>query len=741
MKEVMAEQTVEISSGRPVTKTEHGRTPQLRPNWIGGAGNRFCRRTFVLTEKPVSGRLQVWADPHSYARDFWMCKPDDCGVTWLLGGSFLKYRLWLNGEAVGAGPFRSVGPGMAVLHEFEVGATMRAGRNVLGAICRGEKRGVGMKLIMTFADGHRETLVTDSEWRMLDGNAIFRPICWEWQNLEQHFKGFTGPGEWPEHLDGTKFPFGWLTPEYDDSRWEQAEENGVVENRAEAAGMANYVQQVVEPVRLERRDDGGYVIDFGREVVAALELDSPPGGGTVEIRLGEELLSPDRVRFQMRTENCYQELWTFPAAGGRLANFGLRAFRYAEILGWHGDLQPQQVRALVLNVPFRWDDAAFSCSDERLERIWNLCRNSIAWTSLDVYTDCPSRERIAYEADAYITMLTHFGTERNTAIARRTLEYLLYHATWPCEWRQFMIPLFYEYLMHTGDFDPVAKHYETLKTQFSFHALMRDGLIREFPFPPIIDWPENCRDGYEFGPANTVANAFAYWDLTLLAELARYLDRNREADEYRALARELKAAFHRELFDPETGRYRDHADSRHGSFHASMFALAFGLVPDKAQQELADYLVKRGMCCSVYAAQFYLEALFKSGRAEAAVALMTADNDTSWLGMIRRGATLTTESWTPEQKPNMSWAHPWGSAPGNIIPRYVFGLRPTEPGWRDFVFEPRPGGLDSGRIMVPTPRGRLVATFQKQGNEYRKNVELRLIAASGDREGVKCDEE
>ena len=44
----------------------------------------------------------------------------------------------------------------------------------------------------------------------------------------------------------------------------------------------------------------------------------------------------------MWIENCYYELWTFPKSGGVLANFGLRAFRYAEILGW----EPYQSRSL-----------------------------------------------------------------------------------------------------------------------------------------------------------------------------------------------------------------------------------------------------------------------------------------------------------------------------------------------------------------------------------------------------------
>lgn len=41
-----------------------------------------------------------------------------------------------------------------------------------------------------------------------------------------------------------------------------------------------------------------------------------------------------------------------------------------------------------------------------------------------------------------------------------------------------------------------------------------------------------------------------------------------------------------------------------------MFPIVFSLVPPQYQPRIADYLVSRGMDCSVYAAQFLLDALY-----------------------------------------------------------------------------------------------------------------------------------
>ena len=112
-------------------------------------------------------------------------------------------------------------------------------------------------------------------------------------------------------------------------------------------------------------------------------------------------------------------------------------------------------------------------------------------------------------------------------------------------------------------------------------------------------------------------------------------------------------------------------------------------------------------------AQFYLEALFRQRRETRAVELMVSNSDRSWLGMIERGATCTTEAWNPELKPNMSFVHPWGSAPGNLIVRHLFGLQPTEPGWKQFRFDPRPGPLRSGYYRLRVPGGVLEAEFHR----------------------------
>lgn len=98
---------------------------------IGGPGNAFCRKVIVL-DKPVSGAFAaVIVDPHSYACPSWMEIPG-MEHNWLLAGSLLKYRLFVNGRTAGIGPARPVDPARTVETHFPLTGILHKGVNVVG---------------------------------------------------------------------------------------------------------------------------------------------------------------------------------------------------------------------------------------------------------------------------------------------------------------------------------------------------------------------------------------------------------------------------------------------------------------------------------------------------------------------------------------------------------------------------------------------------------------------------------
>jgi hypothetical protein len=162
-----------------------------------------------------------------------------------------------------------------------------------------------------------------------------------------------------------------------------------------------------------------------------------------------------------------------------------------------------------------------------------------------------------------------------------------------------------------------------------------------------------------------------------------------------------------------------------------MFALAFGLVPEENIKSVVTFIKSRGMACSVYGSQYLMEALYNAGEDEYALSLLTAVNDRSWYNMIRIGSTITMEAWDMKYKPNSDLNHAWGAAPANIIPGFLWGISPAEPGFAKAIIKPQTGTLKYSKVLVPTIRGSIIAEFRVKGNSKEYSI---TIPAN-----MKCD--
>jgi hypothetical protein len=316
-------------------------------------------------------------------------------------------------------------------------------------------------------------------------------------------------------------------------------------------------------------------------------------------------------------------------------------------------------------------------------------------------------------------------------MARDTYDHLMAHATWPTEWATHLIFMAHADWMHTGDTAWLAPRYAALKSKLLLERARADGLIvsdaAQIRKGDLVDWPPAERDGFVFTSVNTVANAFFLRGLTLMAEIARALGHRADADDYAARAATGRAALQAVLFDPQRGVYRDGEGTDHASQHASLFPLAFGLVPESERARVTAFVVSRGMACSVYAAQYLMEALFEQGAAGHALRLITASGDRSWRHMLDSGTTITWEAWDQRYKPNQDWNHAWGAAPANLLPRYVLGVQPLAPGWTRAIVRPHPGPLASAEGTVPTPRGPIGVSWT---NDRGFRLSLRLPAGT-----------
>ena len=496
------------------------------------------------------------------------------------------------------------------------------------------------------------------------------------------------------------------------------------------------------PVAVSRPDGGVVLVDFGKVAFGNLKL-VPPAGGKEKIRVhfGEALKGqridrqpPGSVRYatvEVQLDGGREIVvappadkrnTTLPAAVLTPPEWGVvLPFRWVEIEGWQGDFKTRNaIRQAGFLAAWNDDAAMFHSSDETLNRIWDLCKYSIkATTFAGVYVD-GDRERIPYEADAYLNQLSHYATDNDLQMARDSFDRLMSRPTWPSEWAPHMIFMAHADWMRTGDSKWLESRYESLKTKLLSNRVAPDGWVRsnekQRGWNDIVDWPGAERDGFEFREVNTVVNAFHLAALAKMADLARAVGKDAEAADYAERFAKGRDAFHQALFDEKSGAYRDGIGAGHTSSHASFFPLAFGLVPDDKVAVVSDFLIERGMTCSVYGAQYLLEALFQSGADKAAMDLMLAEGDRSWRHMVNSGTTITWEAWDQKYKPNQDWNHAWGAAPANLLPRFVLGAEPLAAGWKTARIRPAVCGLTEAKGTVPTPQGPVAIHWVKNGD-------------------------
>jgi hypothetical protein len=535
----------------------------------------------------------------------------------------------------------------------------------------------------------------------------------------------------------------------------------------------NIVERI-KPAVFEKTGDGNYFIDFARAAFGTVELTlNVPKPGSVTIHLGEKLLDGriDRnpggsIRYQqvkLQVEPHRKKYLVELVPDRRNTNHlavalpdsfpVIMPFRAVEIeLGpdfasSQLAIDPENIKQVAYFNYYQEGTNYFTSSDDILNQVWNLCEYSLKATTFAGYYVDGDRERIPYEGDAYTNQLSHYSVDNEYAIARRTIEYFMEKPTWPTEWQLHVALMVYQDYMYTGNTRLIEHYYEPLKHKTLMALDIEDGFISTTSpnhnaelmanlgfenttqrLRDLVDWPQKGGfggvmgedDGFVFLPVNAVINALYYQNMVIMAEFARLLGRTEDMLDFNYRAVRVKKSFNEKLYNHEKGHYTDGIGTDHGSVHANMFPMAFGMVPEEYRQSVMKHIKSRGMACSVYGAQYLMEAVYLAGDEDYALELMTATHDRSWYNMIKVGATITMEAWDMKYKPNSDWNHAWGAVPANIIPRYLWGIQPKTPGFGEVVIRPQMAGLNSSSIRVPTIRGPIEGEYQKFSNRHTR---------------------
>ncbi|KAL9946824.1 hypothetical protein D7B24_004622 [Verticillium nonalfalfae] len=285
-----------------------------------------------------------------------------------------------------------------------------------------------------------------------------------------------------------------------------------------------------------------------------------------------------------------------------------------------------------------------------------------------------------------------------------------------------------DYWMHSGEREAVESCFQKLEKLIHYADKFTNaaGLIEA---PPHLQMTWFPMGGPVFGVSSSLN--VAYYDALL--SMAAMSQNELSRPWYLSRASTLKRAMAELLWNDELGILRMGASLPADGFSQDVnaYALTKAIVPPHprlierlsspsgdlpaAFQDLGHW---GGFgVASPYASGFAVEALFAQGEAQRAVDLLRA----VWHPMSdSTGPNYSGAHWEAmklDGSPLMhdvSLAHGWATWPVHLLPRYVAGLYPLTPGWKDIGVEPVLADLSSVECSIATPAGEVRVSVVQQ---------------------------
>eukprot|EP00931_Biecheleriopsis_adriatica_P003616 TRINITY_DN105414_c0_g1_i1.p1 TRINITY_DN105414_c0_g1~~TRINITY_DN105414_c0_g1_i1.p1 ORF type:complete len:845 (-),score=124.72 TRINITY_DN105414_c0_g1_i1:52-2586(-) len=707
------------------------------------------------------------------------------------------YRLFVNGVAVTMGPGRGVLPVSmlsteAVFDIIEVpAAALQAspdGTSMSVALqCFQPNGGAGAWVMLEaeFFDSTGHSLATlqtnDSDWLTYNADSIFK---------KGSLDTGSGHGYVNEDIDARAFVniSDWRLPHFQPSlrSWSAAEVRTPSSQPVPKTTLPLAIQTDIQPTELLQLSNNHYFFDFGQERTGGVTLRVPAetvqawggAGIQVEVRLAEQLGHFDKhsvlrpgLPFDPGNWNKipnYVSQFTL-AEGYNLfeQHEYVGVWRYGEILVKHDQAHnaSKNFSLTQWSVAYPWEDEAYFQSDNAmLNKIWNLCYNTIKYNALDTFTDSNVRERLPYAADGFLASRSYWALRSDRAWPRHSIQHVLHNPTWPTEWKQYTILMVHEHYMQSGDISLADDNFDLLVNNTMLPYISPSSQLVNFTdtlaeptghwigpifvgnsplchidtgtFPPgvqdggrscdNIDWLPKFRAGFQFSPVNTIINAFAVRSMTLLAELANATGRQHWAQKLSVQANLTKTAMLKQMYRVD-GMWCDGVCSSTpaATFHSQHFPMFLSITPEYGIPAALKYLQQKGLVGSTYSSHSLIHGLYDQASSldygQTALDLMTQCSDHSWCHMLQLGATTTWEHWYPHDGTH---SHPWSSTPASAIVAGLMGIRPVVPGWHQWIARPAPGNLTFLNITVPTPAGNIKASFTKTKSSTEFHVSV-----------------
>jgi len=294
-------------------------------------------------------------------------------------------------------------------------------------------------------------------------------------------------------------------------------------------------------------------------------------------------------------------------------SFHFNGMRYVAMIFRHVESPLRIRRAAVRQVHAAVEDVgAFECSDERLNAIWKMCRETQRNCLLDAFVDCPWREQAMWWGDARVQAKVTAYAFGDSSILERGIRLIAQsqaadgslHAHAPSDCPQHRLPDFmctwvssiWDAYQHTGRAELLRDCLPTMHRLFEFFRSheVTEGLIGGFDgWWVFLDWADLFRKD-----VSATLNLIYLQALRHAILICGTAGDEAGAGRYRDAAAAVTQSIEKHFWDAEANRFRDGFDLAEGtpcdiiSQHANALAILLDLKPDVHTKIAREALLK-----------------------------------------------------------------------------------------------------------------------------------------------------
>ncbi len=653
-----------------------------------------------------------------------------------------KYWLWINGKlvvfegSVARGPSQyrpwkrppevwtrppEEKPANTWYEEVDLSGHLKPGKNTLAVLVwywgrethKGTHIDSGKGGFLFQADLGDKLLVSDTSWKVEADSAYALDSGDVGKSIVQYNVKYDARNELGD----------WTAAEFADEAWGAATEKGVPpaapwfrleKNYVPALvnhGLQDYVNQ--PQATFPFVSDGEAIrcrLPFNKQVTPYLEVECEAGK---VIEIGTD--NPHNVI------NAY-----YTTKKGR------QAFESFSWMSGHEVIYQIPAGVKVLGLKYRWMSVgemagSFECSDPFYQRLWWMGRNTLFACARDNFMDCPDRERacwigdVADQSSYLFYCMDEAGRRLLKKAIRVTMAYSqegVYAALGPLRLRelpsqslQFVDQCIWQYYLNTGDEQTLRYAYPYVRDYLGLWEMDQNGLpkYRRRGSQDSWDWSDWGQEGTL--DAQVLQPALYFMALTSARKMAETLGETEDIGWYEQRIDSMRRSFDQRFW---TGSFYSSNPKKFQDDRANCLAILSGLASEQKHDTIAKSVLIPNYYCSPHFEWMVEEALCRAGMPEAALKRM-ADR---YREQVSREKLTTLY----EKFPNGgTYNHAW-NAPNAILSRYIAGIRPVKPGWKEFEVLPEMSHLQQIRTLVPSVKGDIEIELQRQDKAFKAEI-------------------